>query len=992
MLGMVGEVIKLKGQATIAWAEFDAAWYLQRYPDAGAAANAAAAEDVNEAALQHYLVSGQQIGHSPNPYFDEPWYLAQYPEAATAVTEGKYASGFDEYCQVGYGGRSPHWLYNDYIYRMAGEELTPDAIRAEGFANRYDHYLRQGSRQGRIAHPLFDPTYYRTQLDEAEAASADELGAFRHFLLRIAAGHPAPRTSLYFDPVWYARSYPAVAAEIGNSWVCALHHYLTNDTPMQFDPLPDFSEVSYLDRNADIAAGVEAGNLRNGYQHFLSNGVFELRSPNDIINLRHYVSVHDSVATDLQAGRARDAFAHLLAFGRAEGLAPAPIAEADEDERHAKALFRLKAENLLPLFARQPLDFSFAGTPDVSVIMVLRDNFALTLQALSSLRQSFPGSIELILIDSGSSDETRFITRYVHGAQLMRFDTNIGFVRAANAGIMSAAGDAVLLLNNDLELGPDALLIAARRLSSDPGIGAVGAKIIRTHGRLQEAGSIIWRDGVTLGYMRDASPLAPEVNFVRDVDFCSAAFLLVRADLLNQLDGFRDEFAPAYYEDADLCVRITQTGFRVVYDPLVVIHHYEYGSAAAVRAVEAQSDRSRRVFVRENMNYLRTRYLADRRATIFARSASVQRRILFIEDQVPLRSLGSGFVRSNDILGVMASLGFHVTVFPIFGGRFDVAAIYADIPETVEVMYDRSLEDLAEFLNSRDGYYDTIWLARTHNLDRVRPVLERHVMGKGLPPRIILDTEAVASLRDATRAELNGETFDLDAATAKEFQNALFCQSIITVTEQEAQYLRSLRFAKVSVVGHVRELALTGRDFTERCGLLFVGGIHALDSPNYDGLCWFVESVLPLVEKELGYETQLTIAGYTAAGVSLERFQNHPRITLKGEVVNPQTLYNANRVFVAPTRFAAGAPYKVYEAASFGLPVVATDLLCKQLGWDSGNEMLCSGVTDSEQFARNVVALYRDPELWLRIRANAANRLRVENGREQYVQALQAIL
>jgi hypothetical protein len=344
---------------------------------------------------------------------------------------------------------------------MAGDELAPDAIRAESFANRYDHYLRQGSRQGRIAHPLFDQGYYRTQLDEAEAASADELGAFRHFLLRIAAGQPAPRTSLYFDPAWYARSYPAVAAEIGTTWVCALHHYLTNDTPTQFDPLPDFSELSYLNRYTDISAGVEAGNLRNGYQHFLSNGVFELHSPNDTIDLRHYVSVHDSVAADLQAGRARDAFAHLLAFGRAEGLAAAPIAAVDEDERHAKALFRLKAENLLPLFARHPLDFSFAGTPDVSVIMVLRDNFALTLQALNSLRQSFPGSIELILVDSGSGDQTRFITRYVHGAQLLRFDINIGFVRASK----SPSGNYPLELLNFLIISRmDASLINARAL------------------------------------------------------------------------------------------------------------------------------------------------------------------------------------------------------------------------------------------------------------------------------------------------------------------------------------------------------------------------------------------------------------------------------------------------------------------------------------------------------------------------------------------------
>ncbi len=987
MLGSASDVLKPAGHSAFSWAEFDAGWYLGRYPEV----RGWIPENDPASVLGYYLETGQRLGHSPNIYIDETWYRQHNPTVVEEIAEGKYASGFDEYCQAGYGGRSPHWLYNDYVYRMAGEELRHDVLRAEGFANRYDHYLRRGSRQGRVAHLLFDPTYYRAQLDAAEAARVDQLGAFQHFLLHLTAATSMARTSIYFNAAWYTRAYPEAAREIGTKWRCALHHYLTNTTPTQFDPLAEFSEVSYLDRYTDIGASLEAGDVRNGYQHFLTNGVFELRSPNDVIDLRYYVSAHDSVTADLEAGRARDAFAHLLTFGQQHGLQHAPILEESEEERTSKALFRLKAENLLPLFARHRLDFGFTGAPDTSVIIVLRDNFAMSMQALSSLRRSFPGSIEAILVDSGSTDETRFIERYVRGAKVLRFEANIGFVRAANAGIAVATADVVLFLNNDLELGPDAVLIALRRLSSDPSIGAVGGKIIRTHGRLQEAGSIIWRDGVTVGYMRDASPLLPEANFVRDVDFCSGAFLMVRADLLKTLDGFRDEYAPAYYEDADLCVRIAEAGFRVVYDPSVVICHHEYGSAAAVRAVQVQSAQSRRVFVQENRSFLRSRYIADQRTTVFARSASVEHRILFIEDQVPLRVLGSGFVRSNDILVVMASLGFRVTVFPIFGCRLDVAAIYADTPESVEVMYNKSLKDLSAFLNSRDGYYETIWVARTHNLERIQPILERYLVGKGRPPRIVLDTEAVASLRNALRAELRGDAFDLQTAAAAEFQCASLCQEIIVVTEQEARFLRSLGFGDVSLMGHFRELALTPLGFTQRKGLLFVGAIHASDDPNYDSLCWFVEEVLPLVEQELGNETLLTIAGHTAEDVSMERFENQPRITLRGEVVDIEPLYNAHRVFVAPTRFAAGAPYKVYEAASFGLPIVATNLLCRQLGWESGVEILGADVSDPSRYARHIIELYRDAQLWQRLRANAADRLRAENTREQYVRALRAI-
>jgi glycosyltransferase involved in cell wall biosynthesis len=174
--------------------------------------------------------------------------------------------------------------------------------------------------------------------------------------------------------------------------------------------------------------------------------------------------------------------------------------------------------------------------------------------------------------------------------------------------------------------------------------------------------------------------------------------------------------------------------------------------------------------------------------------------------------------------------------------------------------------------------------------------------------------------------------------------------------------------------------------------LLFIGAIHETGSPNFDGLCWFVDEVLPLIERELGWETRLSVVGYTGAGVSLDRFRHHPRVTLRGAVAEAEPLYDAHRVFVAPTRYAGGAPYKVYEAASFGLPVVATDLLRHQLGWEAGKELMAADCSDPAAFARHVVAVYRDPALWRSLRDHALARLAAENSREHYVQALTTIL
>jgi GT2 family glycosyltransferase len=996
-----------------AWAKFDARWYLRAYPRVRETLPAPTEADLRD----HYLEHGQRQGHSPNPFFDEAFFLRVHPGAAAAVLAGEAESGFDLYCRNEGRHRWPHWLFDEAHYRASYDDLTDEVLVSNGMVNGYDHFLQHGARELRMGSPFFDPAIYRdNQEPEAAAkagAAAEAAGWFADFIARQhARTGTVAVTSVYFEPEWYLQAYPDVARAVAEGRVMsALHHYLTNDTPSAFDPLPEFSESFYLKLYPDIQAAIEAGDFRNGYDHFLSNGVFELRAPCEAIDLRYYLDTHRVARDDLQRGAARDAFAHYRTIGRAQGLIAAQPPEEKFTEGQAKALFRLRAQNLVPLFARHPLDFSYDGAPDVSVVMVVHDRFALTLQALGSLRGNFAGAIDLILVDSGSTDETLRIERCVRGATVLRFDSNIGFLRGSNAGLVGAGSDAVLFLNNDVELAPGAVAAALARLASDPKIGAVGGKIVRAHGRLQEAGCIVWGDGATLGYMRDAAPGAPEANFVRDVDFCSAAFLLVRAALAHELEGFAEAFAPAYYEDVDLCVRITRAGYRVVYDPSVVVHHLEYGSASSPLASEAEMSRARQIFIRRNLAYLRDRPVADPQALAAARSRDAgRRRILFIEDMVPLRIIGSGFVRSNDLIGVMAEMGFHVTIFPVLPHGFDLAAVYADIPDTVEVMHDRTLADLPAFLASRPGYYDVVWIARTHNLDRTRAVLET----LDPPPRIVLDTEAIAALRTATQIELPSQggdgqggdcqggdfqggdfqrgDFDTDAAIRREFANAPFCERIVAVSEYEAAKLRAVGIGDVSVIGHMRALTPTGRSFEDRLGMLFVGAIHRTDSPNYDSLCWFVDAVLPLVESALGWETRLTIAGYTGDGVALDRFRGHPRISLRGALADTTPLYDAHRIFVAPTRFAAGTPYKLYEAASYGLPIVASDLLLRQTGWEDGVDLLSAPVTDPDLFAAHIVRLYRDKAEWQALREAALSRLWRENGREHYVRALRAVL
>jgi O-antigen biosynthesis protein len=340
----------------------------------------------------------------------------------------------------------------------------------------------------------------------------------------------------------------------------------------------------------------------------------------------------------------------------------------------------------------------------------------------------------------------------------------------------------------------------------------------------------------------------------------------------------------------------------------------------------------------------------------------------------------------------MTSLGFGVTVFPLDPPPFGPAGIAADMPEQVEVMHDRTCEDLEAFLRERASSFHAIWIARTHNLDRIRPVLEAGLGDHQPQPLLVLDTEAIVALRLAGEAALHGQDCDLQAALASEFRNARLCRRLVAVNETEAATLRGLGLDPVSVIGHLREARPTLRPFSERAGLLFVGAIHEEGSPNHDGLCWFIDTVLPLVEHELGWQTRLTVVGYLAPGVSLDRYRDHPRVSLRGAVAETDGLYNSHRLFVAPTRYAAGLPYKVHEAASLGLPVVATELLRAQLGWIDSEELLAVDPADAAGFARSIVRLYRDEALWQRLRDGALARIHAEHDRDRYAQAVLDVL
>jgi len=423
--------------------------------------------------------------------------------------------------------------------------------------------------------------------------------------------------------------------------------------------------------------------------------------------------------------------------------------------------------------------------PLISVIVVVWNRAELTLRCLRALEAVSDPPFELIIVDNGSSDETTQLLARVDGARLLRRETNEGFVAAVNLAAQQARGDVLAPLNNDAEPLPGSLAAARRALVASEEIGAVVGPIVLLDGRLQEAGSIIWRDGSCAGYGRGEPPDEPWYGFQRDVDFGSAAFLLTRRSTFEELGGFDERFRPAYYEDVDYCVRLHRSGRRVLYVPEAVVRHFEFASSRSSDEAQALQRLHRQRFCERHAEWLaQQRTPAD--GALAARSRRRGKRVLFIDDRVPQRCMGSGFPRALDMLTVLSDAGCEVTLFTSVAG---CDPHRGDVPRSVEIASGVGVPRLPDFLRARAGHYDCVVVSRPHNLGR---------LGRRPPgARLIYDAEALFAERDGAIAGKSPQKIrgDLEAELAL----ARGADVVLVASPSERE-----RFAAAAIAGSFR--------------------------------------------------------------------------------------------------------------------------------------------------------------------------------------------
>ena len=617
------------------------------------------------------------------------------------------------------------------------------------------------------------------------------------------------------------------------------------------------------------------------------------------------------------------------------------------------------------LLSPEQLKFPEDEKPQLSIVLVFYQQAHLSYLCLQSLLEFADVSYELIIVDNNSTDETATLLDKIDNTTIIRNVDNLGFVKAVNQAAEVAAGEYILLLNNDALIEKSTLSNALQVIESDESIGAVGAKIKLLDDSTQEAGSIIFSDGACLGYGRGKPTDSYEFMFQRDVDYCSGAFLLFRNSSFKALGGFDLDYAPAYYEESDFCIRLQEKGLRIVYVPTCQITHYEFASSGGIQAAKKLQAEHQQLLCAKHADFLEERLMNDGSNILRARTRNNFPNILVIDDRVPHPSLGAGYPRCSNLLFELSKMDLNISFYPLLFPQEKWDDVYKTVPNTIEVILESGLQELQSFLEARKDFYQHVVVSRVHNMEFFNHCLSLNpdLLGDA---KIIYDAEAVSAPREILRMEFLGEAMsakDQAKLIDKELQQSKLAGKIVAVSNNEAEIFKRHGYSDTVVLGHTIASKPGSNGFMQRSGLLFVGALRDEGSPNVDSLLWFLINVFPILEQAIP-NIKLNVVGDNSAP-SLATI-GKDNINFTGRIDSIEEIYNISRVFIAPTRFAAGIPHKIHEAAARGLPSVTTPLLAQQLGWKDSKELLVGDTP--EGYAAQCIKLYQDEKLWQDVR------------------------
>ena len=639
-----------------------------------------------------------------------------------------------------------------------------------------------------------------------------------------------------------------------------------------------------------------------------------------------------------------------------------------------------------PVLPLKSISFPQHEEVDVSIIIPVFNQLEYTHACLASLQavQEQP-RFEVIVVDDCSTDGTPEVMAQIRGVVHLRNDNNSGFIASCNAGAKRARGKYLVFLNNDTIVKAGWLTALLDTFKEELRVGIVGSKLLYPDGHLQEAGGIIWRDASGWNYGKFDDPGKPEYNYLRDVDYCSAAALMVPKALFASAGGFDSRYAPGYYEDTDLAFKIRQAGYRVLYQPLSEVLHYEgaTGGTDISTGAKKHQEINRSTFAEVWRNELAKRP-ANGDVTFLHRPRTPSgKNILVIDHHLPMPDRDSGSLRMFQILKILRRLGHRVTFLP--DNLADMPPYTSELQKRgIQVVHHPYVKRVRDYLISHGRMFDVVVLSRCDFARKHIADVRMHAPQS----RIIFDTVDLHYLREQREAQL---TQDPDvrrkAEERKLLEDYLIKEADETwvVSPVEQQMLQeNWPHKSIQLVSNIVDVTVPVTPFALRSDWLFIGGFQ--HRPNTDAVLFFVKEIYPLVRDRLP-DAKFYIIGDKAPPEIVALASD--RIIVAGLQRNVRSFFDSVRLSVSPLRFGAGVKGKINQSMAFGVPVVATSIAVEGMNLVDHEDVL---VADGPQdFAHALIELYESEELWNQLSQNGIRKTRALYSTEAAREKLQTL-
>lgn len=615
-----------------------------------------------------------------------------------------------------------------------------------------------------------------------------------------------------------------------------------------------------------------------------------------------------------------------------------------------------------PIVDYAPLKIPQWDNPQVSIVIPVYNQFEYTYLCIQSIiKNSGEIHYEILIADDCSNDLTVDIEQVISGLRVIRNAENLRFLRNCNNAAKYAKGKYILFLNNDTQVQENWLAPLIELIERDRTMGMVGSKLVYPDGRLQEAGGILWKDGSAWNYGNRSDPDLPEYNYVKEVDYISGAAIMIRRELWEEIGGFDERFAPAYYEDTDLAFEVRKHGYKVMYQPLSVVVHFEGVSNGTntSHGQKAYQVENAHKFYEKWKDVLYAEHFENAQSVFSARDRSRNKEtVLVIDHYIPTYDKDAGSRSMDHYLKLLVDLGLNVK---FLGDNFYHDVQYAPRYEQwgIEILYGVFYRDhWKSWVKENADQLDYVLLSRPHISIKYIDFLREYTHAK-----IVYYVQDLHFLREEREYEITKDPALLKSSQrVKKQEMEIMSKSdvVFTLSDVERRIIDDafgVGKAVITPISYYLTFPEQPVKLDGKTGIIFVGGFG--HRPNEDGVLWFFDEVWATVSKALP-DCSVTIIG--SKPTEKIKALASERVKVTGFISDEELeeYYYKSRLCIIPLRYGAGVKGKTIEAMYHRIPIVSTSVGVEGL---EGIEQYIHAVDDADSFAKRAIELYTDNKL-----------------------------